>query len=172
MVATVFVLVFLITVVAQKSLPSRSGSTEKLTIKIPALPRPTLKEIQAVFPWINKIDRDTSPTEASTLQLATVLSEGELSIGDEEYERRRVAMRTTIFLGYQQAVWLVEHQDEFPEFMALGGTIYIDFTGLVIVDGVGGHDFPFLVRRGARWKLDCGWSGRGADARGRAAFST
>ena len=92
---------------------------EAVAITIPALARPTLEELQAQYSWIKSIERDNSPTEAVKLSLATVLRPDETeAISGVEYERRLTSKLDLIF-GYQQAKWLVEHQDEFPDFMAL-----------------------------------------------------
>ncbi len=144
--------------------------TGELTIKIPTLPRPTLKEIQERFLGVRSIERDSSPTKELTLKLVTVLREGENSIGGKEYECR-IAPKQDIVLGYQQAVWLEEHQDEFPEFMALLGKIYIDFSGLVVASGGGGRSVFCLGRRGGRWCLRCGWLGSDFGRGGRVASS-
>jgi len=136
-------------------LPDCFRETNEVSITIPALARPTLPELRLKHDWIREkdgIERDTSPTGAVTLKLATVLREGEGSINGSKCEER-IAGKLDIVLGYQQAVWLVEHQDEFPEFMALLGKIYIDFTGLVVVDAYGDRSYPCLLRRGERWYL-------------------
>ncbi len=141
---------------------------EDVAIQIPALPRPTIAEIQAKFSWIKSIERDNSPTEAVTLSLGTVLRPDEGSVGGVEYERRIISLPT---LGYQQAVWLVDHQDEFPEFMALLGKVYIDFPGLVVVRENGDRDVPYLDQGGKRWYLHWDWLGHGQRSDGRVAVS-
>lgn len=146
--------------------------TGELTIQIPARPQPTLEEIQKRFPGIKAIEGvDHSPTEAVTLKLVTVLREGESLIGGTEYERR-IAPHQDIILGYQQAIWLEEHQDEFPEFMALLGKIYIDFSGLVVVDGYDDRHVFYLLRGDRRWDVYCGWLGCAFDRDGRVASSS
>ncbi|HEX4104586.1 MAG TPA: hypothetical protein VHZ04_03915 [Candidatus Paceibacterota bacterium] len=130
--------------------------TGELSIKIPAQAQPSLREIQKRFSWVKKIERDNSPTKELTLKLVTVLREGEECIDGNEYERR-IAPRQDIILGYQQAVWLEEHQDEFPEFMALLGKVYIDFSGLVVVDGDGSRSVFYLDQGDRRWRLDFSW---------------
>jgi hypothetical protein len=124
----------------------------------------------ASFDWVKSIERDTSPVEAVTLRLFTILREGETSVGGAECERR-IAGKLNIILGYQQAVWLVEHQDEFPEFMAMLGKIYIDFSGLVVVNSYGSRSFPFLDRSGERWYLIWNWIDDGFGSDGRVASS-
>ena len=167
LVGSFLVFVLVVPVMAQQS-STPTDPARDLAIRIPALARPALADVQKQFPWIKSIQEDQSPAGAVTLKLASVLESSEVSISSEEYEQR-LAPRQQEALGFQQALWLVEHQDEFPEFMALAGKIYIDFPGLVMVDGINGRDFAFLVRHGSRWSLECGWSGRGADHRGRIA---
>ncbi|MBI4086185.1 MAG: hypothetical protein HY433_03030 [Candidatus Liptonbacteria bacterium] len=76
--------------------------TGELTIQIPALARPTLAELREKYSWIreeNGIERDTSPTEAVTLKLGTVLRPDEERINGAEYERR-LAPRLDLTLSY------------------------------------------------------------------------
>ena len=132
-------------------------TTNELVIEIPALPRPTLGELQAKYGWIKKIERDTSPTGPVTLVLGTVLPEGETnSIDGAEYERR-LAPKQDVLLGFQHRQWLLEHQAEFPGLMTLLGKVYIDFPGLVVVLDDGGRDVPYANRGGRRWGGDWDW---------------
>lgn len=144
--------------------------TGEVTLQIPALPRPTFEELCKEFSWIESIESDTSPTEAVILRLGTVLRLNEERVNGAEYQRR-IALKLDIGLGYQQAIWLVEHQDEFPEFMVLLGKVYIDFPGFVVVDAHGGRLFPCLNQGGGRWDLDWGWVGDGLSRDGRVALS-
>jgi hypothetical protein len=147
-------------------------TTGELTLQIPALARPTFKQLQTALSWIEKIERDTSPTEAVTFTLATALPVGEKnSISGTEYERR-IAPKQDLILGYQQAVWLVEHQDELPGFTALLGKIYIDFSGLVVVSGYGYRYVPYLSPYGKRWFLFWDWLGYDFYSSGRIASSS
>lgn len=146
---------------------------EEVTVRVPALPRPTLEQLREEFSWIreeNGIERDTSPTEAVTLKLGTVLRPDEERVNGSEYEQR-ITPKLDICLGYQHACWLVEHQDEFPELMAFLGKVYIDFPGLVVVDADGDRDFPFLDEVGERWYLGWFWVEDALDRDGRIAFS-
>lgn len=145
--------------------------TGEVAIQIPALPRPTIEQLQEKFSWIKSIERDTSPVEAIVLNLGTVLYPNEERIDDTEYERR-IAPKIAVSLGYQHARWLAEHQDAFPDFMALLGKIYIDFPGLVVVRAVGYRYFPRLSWGGRRWALYWGWVGDGLDRYGRVALSS
>ncbi len=129
--------------------------TGELTIEIPALPRPTLAELQVVFftSRIKSIERDTSPIEPITLKLGTVFRPDEERIDGKEYERR-LASNLDILLGYQHAIWLVEHQSEFPDFMAiLDKKSSIGFPGLVAVDARDGRGFPCLGLNYKSWYL-------------------
>lgn len=133
--------------------------TGELTIQIPALPRPTLKDIQKKYPWVKSIERDTSPEGPVTLQLATVLRPGENVIGGTEYERR-LAPSQDVSLGYQQWQWLLEHQDEYPVFMALLGKVYIDFPGIVVVHEGGDRGVPYCGQYCTRWRDGWHWLNR------------
>lgn len=136
--------------------------TGEFTLKIPALPRPTLNELRAreIFHSIESID-DTSPIEAITFKLGTVFDVGEKSpINSREY-RFRIATMSDATLGFQHATWLVGNQDKFPEFMALAGEIYIiDFLGLrVCTDSGDDRAFPILraANGSKRWELYWHW---------------
>ncbi len=144
--------------------------TGELTLQIPTLPRPTLAELKAKFDWIKSIERDTSPTGPVTLKLATVFRPYETkSINGAEYERR-FAPKHKVLLGYQQREWLIEHQKEFPELMALLGKIYIDFPGLVMVREDGNRDIPYACQGDERWDPYWGWVDRGFNRFGRVAI--
>ena len=61
-------------------------NTGELTICIPARKRPTLQQLQAKWPWIKKIERDTSPEGPVVFNLAMVLRDAaEGSINGPEY---------------------------------------------------------------------------------------
>jgi hypothetical protein len=152
-------------------LPDGFRETGELTLQIPAQARPTLEQLKSKWSWIESIERDTSPIEAVTLKLGTILLGNEKSVNGQKYEER-IAPKLDIILGFQQAVWLVEHQDEFPEFMALLGKVYIDFTGLIVVYSNGDRDYPYLIQHGKRWCLGWRWVGGGFRSSGRIAFSS
>jgi hypothetical protein len=132
--------------------------TGELVIQIPALPRPTLSNLQVKRSWIKSIERDISPTEPVTLVLATVLRESEGSINGAEYERRLTPKRD-VLLGYQHRQWLLEHQAESPALMALLGKVYIDFPGLVVVGDNCRRFVPNTFQRGDRWGAYWHWLG-------------
>jgi len=138
-------------------LESSCRQLEDLKIQIPALPRPTLEELQGRFGWIKSIHEDNSPTKASTMTLGTVLRLTEYRIDDEEYTRRREGLPS---LGYQHGVWLAENQDNLPELMAQLGRVYIDLPGIEVVDADGRRRFPYLSQCGGRWGLGWFWSDR------------
>ena len=144
--------------------------TGEFTVKIPALARPTIAELRTKYSWIDRIESDTSPTEAVTLKLGTVLHPDEERIKGSEYECRRAPLLGRMF-GYQQFVWLVDHQDEHPAFRVLLGQIYIDGPGLVAVHADGSRDFPCLYRSGERWGLGWDWVEGDLDRLGRLAIA-
>jgi hypothetical protein len=146
--------------------------TGELSITIPALPRPTLKQLQAKNSWIKKIERDTSTEGPVTLNLATVLRDAtENPINGKEYERR-LAPSLFRLLGYQHLEWLIAHQDEYPAFMVLFGKVYIDFSGLVVVHGNGFRSVPYGSQNGRRWDAYWSWLDNGFDRSGRVAVSS
>lgn len=139
-------------------------------IRIPALPRPTLEELREKFPWVTRIESDTSPIDEVTFVLGTVLRPKEGFIDGAEYKRRRVLLLGRMF-GYQQFVWFVDHQDEHPAFKALIGLVYIDGPGIVVVHADGGRLFSCLREFGRRWYLDWRWAEGGLRRGGRVAVS-
>jgi hypothetical protein len=132
------------------NIPDWFRDTNELSIEIPALPHATLAEIQETDSWVKAIERDTSPEGPVTLRLNTVLRPDEKAIDGKEYERRLVT-GPGIVLGYAHRKWLRKNQDKFPEFMALLGKIYIDFSGTVVVDDDGNRSVPCCHQRGSRW---------------------
>lgn len=146
-------------------------TVENLGIQIPALGRPTFEELQKKFSWIKSIKRDTSPTEAVTLTLATMLHSGETRINGVEYERRLLPIAHRV-LGYQQLDWLIANQDQFPDFAALCGKIYIDFSGLVVVGESGDRCVLDADDVGKRWCCYWGWLGGDFHSHGRIALSS
>ncbi|MBI3589536.1 MAG: hypothetical protein HY093_03975 [Candidatus Liptonbacteria bacterium] len=145
-------------------------NTNEPSIPIPALPRLSLAEIQTKFPWVKSIERDTSPTEAGTLNLATILRPDENQVAGAEYERR-IAPNFNSLYGLQQGLWLVDHQDEHPAFKALLGKIYINLSGLVVVSGGGLRGVFYLGRGGKRWGVSWHWLSLGFLRHGRLARS-
>jgi hypothetical protein len=135
--------------------------TGEVRIKIPARPRPKLAKLQERFSRINGldiIDRDTSPTEAVTFTLGTVLRRHENRISGHEYEKRiGKKLESKKILGLQQADWLFENQQEIPDLMDLPDRIYIDFLGLVVADRFGVRSYPYLERKGNAERFDLGW---------------
>jgi hypothetical protein len=163
---------------AFKSAPARRNTmaiseyfreTGELSIHLPALKRPTLKELQSKYDWIKSIERDTSTEEAVTLTFVTVLvpDDGD-AIDGKEYEKR-IALKLNSLLGFQHMWYLIEHRDEFPELKPFLGKIYIDFSGIVVVYRVGYRRVPFCHRHGSRWDAHWRWLGGGFGVDGRVA---
>ncbi|MDO8664502.1 MAG: hypothetical protein Q7K44_03095 [Candidatus Liptonbacteria bacterium] len=119
--------------------------TGEITIKIPALARPTLKQLREDYPWRHwkKIEYDVSTEKAIELKLGTVFRLGDVVSGPE-YEKR-ISPHLNACLGSQQALWLRRHIDEFPELKPLLGKIYIDFPGVVMVSISGKREMPYLA---------------------------
>jgi hypothetical protein len=123
----------------------------EFTIEIPAIPRPTIKELQAEEPLIESVELDKSPEGPLTLKLGTVLRWNEKhSIHGAEYERRLVS-NLDAALGYQHREWLLKHQHEFPIFMGLLEECYIDFPGIVVIHPALGRRIPYCRRLGLSW---------------------
>ena len=125
----------------------------EVSIKLPALPRPALDELQERFSWIKAIEQDTSPEESVIFTLATVLHNNEVRIGGELL-MFRLASRLESLLGYQHFRWILDHGAEYPEFMALLGKVYIDFPGITVQDECGIRHFV-CYRMGSRNQLNC-----------------
>jgi hypothetical protein len=144
--------------------------TGEVSIQLPALKRPTFKEIQSKYDWVKSIERDTSTEDAVTLTFATVLVPNDgSSIDGKEYEKR-IALKHNSLLGLQLRDWLLEHQDEFPELKLFLGKIYIDFPGIVVVHRVGDRSIPCCGRSGSRWGDSWVWLSHDFHVHGRIAF--
>jgi hypothetical protein len=142
----------------------------ELSLQLPALKRPTLEYLQSKYDWIKSIERDVSTEEPVTLSLVTVLASGRTDpINGMAYELR-IAEHLNSLLGFQHREWLLEHQTEFPEFMALLGKIYIDFPGIVVVNRDGGRNIPYCGQCGSRWGVSWVWLSDKFHASGRIAF--
>src|SRR5947209_16460590 len=129
----------------------------EVAVKIPALQRPTLNELQAKYPWVHSIERDTSPEDPLIMVLGTVFRENEgARMGGAEYECRLHA-RENLLLGFQHRYWLLEHQAEFPALMPLRGKITIDFPGIVVASPNGYRTIPYADQCGRRWEDRWRW---------------
>lgn len=129
-----------------------------LKLPIPGLLRPDPRNLQKIFPWIKEIDgRDVSPIAPITLRLGTVLQNREGGISGFEYKSRLHPLRqvrrlvyqppwkaSSGLLGYQQALWIVEHRDELPSKVSAGMAYLIDFPGLRVLSWTGAHCSPYL----------------------------
>jgi hypothetical protein len=127
--------------------------TGEVSIRIPALPRPTLYELQEHCSWIKAIEEDISPEESVIFALATVLRKNEVRIGGELL-MLRLASRPKSLLGYQHFRWLLDHETEYPALMALLGKVYIDFLGIIVLDARGIRHFA-CCRMGGWHRLSC-----------------
>jgi len=127
--------------------------TGEISIRMPTLPRPSLEELQERDTWIKAIEQDASPEESVIFTLATVLRTNEVRIGGEEL-MLRLASRPRGLLGHQHLRWLLDHEAEYPELMALLGRIYIDFPGIIVLDAGGIRHFA-SCRMGGRHRLSC-----------------
>lgn len=143
----------------------------EIVIQIPALPRPTLAELQEKYSWICSIEQDDSPIEAVTLRLATMLKSTEHSINGPTYEWRLAPLRGRV-LGYQQWQWVLANQEQFPALMVLLGKIYIDFSGIIVVNSDSDRGFPYADQDGERWGEDWDWIGGVLNEDGRLAISS
>lgn len=141
--------------------------TKELSIEIPALPQPTLKELRKTFDpvFAQAIKQDTSPTNPVTLRLATVFVPNSRRIIPKTWEDR-LAPHLNIALGYQHAAWLIEHKNEIPAFLALRSEIYgkgvyaIDFPGLVMFGKQNMERRCFILDDGVEWELGSDWCDR------------
>jgi hypothetical protein len=131
------------------------GTNDEISIKIPALPRPTLVDFRGDYPYISTIVRDFSPRGPVTFRLATVLNKGELSVGGPEYQRRLVMSDLRRVLGFQQLAWMIAHQDDYPVFLSFLGEFSIDGSALTVIDENGVENTPYICKNNGtgRWVL-------------------
>lgn len=133
---------------------------------IPALKKPTLKQLQKKYDWIQSIEKDDSTEKAVTLELQQPVKIGWVS--GAEYEK----LAKDANLGFQHMEWLIAHQDEFPELIALAESDnfwYITFPALVVVGRGGRRDVPYCSRLGSRWGDYWIWLDHKFDSSGRIA---
>ena len=142
-------------------------SREMVPIRIPALGRPMLEELQSEFPWIKKIKYDDSPIRAVRFSLAhSTTANDESPIHDY-----LLGSRNNELLGYQHAVWLVKNQEPLVGFTALLDEVsFIAFLGLLV--GLRGtmQRIPRLVSRDGQWELDWDWDRLSSHPRSRVPF--
>ena len=123
-------------------------SREMVPIRIPALRRPMIEELQSEFPWIKKIKYDDSPICAVKFSLAHSTPANNESV----LEDYLLGSRNNELLGYQHAVWLVKNQEPLVGFTALLEEVsFIEFPGLLV--GLRGtmQRIPRLVCGDGRW---------------------
>ena len=121
-----------------------------LSINMPGLQRPSLKTLRRRYRWIMSIERDTSPESSVTLKLTKVVLPNEGEISGKDFTRR-IAPRLRNLLGYQHCRWLLDHQKEYGEFMALLRKVVIRFPGLVVIDNEGNRRLPEYEWGRTRW---------------------
>lgn len=145
--------------------------TGEFTIKIPALKRPTLEELQEKYNWIKSIERDISPEGPLTLTLGTVLLPSENRIDGKEYKRRLVFVPSAP-LGLQHRDYMLDHQDnpELAPFNAYLGEFYVDFPGIIVVHGDGDPALPYVDDGGKRCDGGWRWADSGLNDYGRIAL--
>jgi hypothetical protein len=144
--------------------------TDEFCVCIPPLPRPTLECVQSRFPYVRRVEADNSPEEAVILSSGTLLGKGE-RISGAQYELRLNCHRD-LLLGYQQAVWLEGHQDEYPSLMRWVGEVYIDFPGMIVLETSGNRSILCLSNSGKRWRLCWIWLSFPPLPRGRVATNS
>ncbi len=113
--------------------------TKEFSIAIPALPRPTLKELKlgknefdGPYP-IGAIKKDTSPEHPVILNLISLFEADRAETMDPNTWRRRLAPHIKVALGYQHAAWLIENRNKIPAFTSLrkkGNVYVIEFPAL------------------------------------------
>lgn len=144
---------------------SSKGPTHSVpTFVIPGLPRVSASEILRKYGF-KSVERDNSPTKEVIFSLQVVLREDATSISGQEYELWLQSVAGQ--LGLSQALWLLEHQEELQEFMALLREINIDFPATIVVDRFGDRCVPCFGlsdRRGSlywsRLSHGCSFVGR------------
>lgn len=136
-----------------------------LEIEMPALPQPTLSEVQkrqAAHREIESIAFDHSPIVPVRLTLGTLLRQGETSIRSGDYAFRR--SRLANLLGFQHALWLEANQDQFPRLAVLPNRS-IDWPGIELIDRRARRRFPQLHFNGRRLSVLLVWDGYGLTCR-------
>jgi hypothetical protein len=130
-----------------------------MTIKLPALKRASLADIQKVYPWATKILEDTSTEEACEVEVVKCEEEhGEYpTLGT-------VKSRNPGVLGWQHSEYIFTHQEDYKELFAYlksEGIYWLHFLGTVWPREDGSryarswswHDHD------QRWCQDYGWLG-------------
>lgn len=119
-------------------------------ITIPALKRISLKELQEKYFWIKKIERDVSTEEPVTLDI--------LKLRNQATGKELESVGSN--LGFQHMLWLLDHQDEFPELLTQAKKEdwwYLLFPATIVVLEGGSRGVPCLGQGGARWCGDWYW---------------
>ncbi|MDP2629590.1 MAG: hypothetical protein Q8P45_02725 [Candidatus Harrisonbacteria bacterium] len=103
------------------------GSRE---IIVPALPRPTLRQIQEDFPFVKDILSDDSPQGPLTVRLFSLFDgQNDEEMSGAQYEFLLRPHRGKL-LGFQHAAWLARNRKHFPELEKLLLQVSVDFAGI------------------------------------------
>ena len=135
---------------------------DEVVIRIPALRRPTLAEVQKDWNDICSIESDTSTEKAVTLRLATVLKSTENgNINHAIYELRIAKLRVDgRALGFQHRQWLLANQNRLPEpaRYSLGALLWhenhLAFLGIIVACNDGISRAPHASDVGGWWYGD------------------
>ena len=86
------------------------------------------------------------------MELGTLLRPNEEEINRKEYRPRHIPFT---YLGLQQGMWLIEHQDdqELAPVKALCGKVSIDLLGIEVLSSKGFSFFPCLDGNSGPWEL-------------------
>lgn len=129
----------------------------ELEVEIPALSLPILGDLQKNHSSITEIVRDFSSVRGGTVVFGRVIDVWEEISPDERERRTGWLRRADIALGYSQAFWMYERQEElFLSTLFKFGISFIRFPGLKAVDQHGFEAIPQL--RQSNNRFDLSWS--------------
>jgi hypothetical protein len=122
-----------------------------MTIKLPALKKATLADIQKVYPWATEILEDTSTEEACEVEVVKYQKES-----GEYPTLETVKSRNPNALGWQHSEYIFTHQEEYKDLFAYlksEGIYWLHFLGTVWPNE-GGNRYArgwYWDDRGQRW---------------------
>lgn len=134
---------------------------DAVVFKIPALKRPSFRDVKASLGNIRSIERDDSAEGEVVVRLATVLKSTEEKIAGTDYERRLTVLRADGgLLGFQHWQWFLKNWNK-PEAIPnekvratlkdLIGKVYIEFSGIVVADAFSYRFIPYADDDNQRW---------------------
>ena len=135
------------------SLKNTFEYADGMRLVIPALPIWTAEDIRGRFEWVAQVKFGDFIDGAGTMRLGTMLEPIEMNVNGPTY-KFRIQPRTKFLLGVKYAVFLEEHQDEFPQLAHLPDSLRIHFAGVPLVDAEGQWFVPYLRPEGGRVTLD------------------